>query len=204
MKKIEKNNVTIALNILCAKKEKKYLAFVLNHAYISKHNLNREKQVILLMISNRKSWLILQRPNITVTFIVGIAFIPKSKCVKDKKYCKVKSHCFYTRKYGGAAHRICNLKYSVHKNSYDYHFILKEIAEEFKRQFTCLGENIEKYMTFTVPIEQKIARINKYGEEITKNIFYISQFIASSRFMANSLSNLANNLSGGIFKTKCM
>ena len=47
-KKIEKNNVTIALNVLCAKKEKIYPACV------SKHNSNREKQVILLMISNEE------------------------------------------------------------------------------------------------------------------------------------------------------
>ena len=45
-KKIEKNNVTIALNVLCAKKEKMY------PAYVSKHNSNREKQVIFLMNSN--------------------------------------------------------------------------------------------------------------------------------------------------------
>ena len=42
----EKNNLTIALNVLYAKKEKIY------PAYVSKHNSNREKQVILLMISN--------------------------------------------------------------------------------------------------------------------------------------------------------
>ena len=45
-KNIEKNNVTIALHIFHAKREKKDLA------YVSKHNSNREKQVILLMISN--------------------------------------------------------------------------------------------------------------------------------------------------------
>ena len=45
-KKFEKNDVTIALNVLYPKKEKIY------HAYVSKHNSNREKQVILLMISN--------------------------------------------------------------------------------------------------------------------------------------------------------
>ena len=43
---MEKNNVTIALNVLYAKKEK------IHPAYISKHNSNREKQVILLMVSN--------------------------------------------------------------------------------------------------------------------------------------------------------
>ena len=28
--------------------------------------------------------------------------------------------------------------------NYNYHFIIKELAEEFKKQFTCLGENTEK------------------------------------------------------------
>ena len=41
----------------------------------------------------------------------------------------------------GAAHSICNLKYSIPKkipvafhngSNYDYHFIIKELAEEFK------------------------------------------------------------------------
>ena len=39
--KFEKNNVTIALNVLYAKKEKMY------PPYVWKHNSNREKQVIL-------------------------------------------------------------------------------------------------------------------------------------------------------------
>ena len=41
-KRIEKNKVTTALNVLYAKKEKIY------PDYRSKHNLNREKQVIIL------------------------------------------------------------------------------------------------------------------------------------------------------------
>ena len=49
-KKFEKDNVTIALNILYAKQEKIY------PAYVSKHNSNREKQVILLMILNGGRW----------------------------------------------------------------------------------------------------------------------------------------------------
>ena len=51
MEKFEKNNLTIALNLFYAKKEKIYPACV------SKHNSSREKQVILLMIKNReKQW----------------------------------------------------------------------------------------------------------------------------------------------------
>ena len=38
-------------------------------------------------------------------------------------------------------------------SNYDYHFIIKELAEEFEEQFNCLGENTEKYINFSVSIE---------------------------------------------------
>ena len=66
-----------------------------------------------------------------------------------------------------------------------------------------LGENTEKYITFTVPIEIEVTKIDKNGEEITKNVSYILQFIHSTRFMASSLSNLFNNLSQGIHRITC-
>ena len=47
-KRLEKNNLTIALNNFYTK-EKEILP-----AYISKHNLTREKQIILLMIPNEE------------------------------------------------------------------------------------------------------------------------------------------------------
>ena len=65
-----------------------------------------------------------------------------------------------------------------------------------------MGENIEKYIIFTVPMEKEVTRINENGEEVTKNISYILQFIYSTRFMASSLSNLVNNFSEGIHKIK--
>ena len=55
----------------------------------------------------------------------------------------------------------------------------------------CLGENIEKYITFTAPTKKEVTRIDKNGEEITKNISYILQFIINGRFMSNSLSILS-------------
>ena len=85
--------------------------------------------------------------------------------------------------------------------NYDYHFIIKELAEEFKKQFTCLGKNTEKYITFTIPIEKEVTIIDKNREEITKNIFYILQFVDSARFMVSSLSNLVNNLSEAHFSS---
>ena len=88
-------------------------------------------------------------------------------------------------------------------SNYDYHFIIKELGEEFKKQFTCLGENTENYITFTVPIKKEVAKINKNGVEITKNMSYISQFIDITRFMVSSLSSLVNNLSEGVHGIKC-
>ena len=79
---------------------------------------------------------------------------------------------------------------------------MKELANEYKKQFTCLGENNEKYITFTVPIEKEVTRIDKNGEKITKNLSYILQFIDSTRSMASSLLNLVNNLSEGIHRIK--
>ena len=87
-------------------------------------------------------------------------------------------------------------------SSYDYHFIIKELAKEFKKQFTCLGENTEKYMTFTILIEKEVTKIAKIGEKITKNISYILQFIDTARFMASSLSSLVNNLLEGHHRIK--
>ena len=119
----------------------------------------------------------------------------------------------FTGGYRAAAHSICNLKYSVPKknptvshsgSNYNFHFIIKEIAEEFKKQFTCLGENTEKHITSTVPIEKEVARIDKNGKEITKKMSYILQFVDSARFLPISLSNLANNLSEGLHRIKCI
>ena len=60
-----------------------------------------------------------------------------------------------------------------------------------------------KIHNLTIPIEKEVMRIDKNGEQITKNISYLVQFIDSATFMASSLSNLVNNLSEGIHKIKC-
>ena len=63
--------------------------------------------------------------------------------MKNKKHRQVRDHFHYTGEYRGIVHSICNLKYCVssklpiafHNGSnYDYHFIIKELAEEFKKQ----------------------------------------------------------------------
>ena len=70
------------------------------------------------------------------------------------------------------------------------------MAEEFEGEFECLGENTEKYITFSVPIKKEITKKDKNGnDEITK-ISYKIKLIDSFRFMSTSLSNLVDNLSG--------
>ena len=64
----------------------------------------------------------------------------EDKYRKDKTFRKVRDYCHYTEKYRGAAHSICNLEYSVpneiprvfhNELKYDYHFIIKELVEDF-------------------------------------------------------------------------
>ena len=62
---------------------------------------------------------------------------------------------------------MCLKKISIvshNASNYYYHFIIKELAELFKKQFTCFGENTEKCITFTVPIETEVTKIYKNGE----------------------------------------
>ena len=120
----------------------------------------------------------------------------------NKKYHKAWDHCYYPGKYRGAAH-ICNLRYKTPKeitvvfhngSTYNYHFIIKELAKELEGQFECLGENTEKYITFSAPIKKEL--------DNDKTITYILKFIDSFRFMSTSLSKLIDNLSD-IYSKKC-
>ena len=44
-------------------------------------------------------------------------------------------------------------------SNYDYHFIIKELANKLKGQFQCLWENVEKYKTFSIPVEKEVKRL---------------------------------------------
>ena len=100
-------------------------------------------------------------------------------------------HCHYTRKFRGAAHSICNLRYKRPKeilavfhngSTYDYHFIINKFAKELNGQLECLKENTEKYITFSVPIKKELDN--------------------SKTFMSTSLSSLVDNLTK-IYKKEC-
>ena len=66
----------------------------------------------------------------------------KDEYAKDNFFFfKVSEYCHYASEYGGAADSKCNLRYSVPKlisivsykrSNHHYHFIIKELAQEFK------------------------------------------------------------------------
>ena len=123
-------------------------------------------------------------------------FICEKPFGNDKNAIKVRDHCHYTGKYRGAAHSACNLQYKIPKSipvvfrngsRYDFHLIIKQLAHDFDGPFNCLGENTEKYITFSICIFKKTGA-NK------KPIAYQIKFIDSFRHMPLSLSNLVDNL----------
>ena len=164
-----------------------------------------KKKMLLLTSKELKSY-----EEANKCFICWLRFFKKSS--NYKSYRKFGYHCHYTGKYRGAAHSICNLKVSVpneipvvfHRGSnYDYHFVTKELANKFEGEFECIGENNEIYKTFPVPIKKRIIKIDKDGNKIDEIISYKIKFIDSAIYLASSLSNLVDNLTEGIHKTKC-
>ena len=116
---------------------------------------------------------------------------------------KVKDHCHYTGKFRGAAHSKCNLNYKVskvipiiiHNASYNTHFIISQLAEEFKGELNCIREYMEKYITFSVPIKKE--GVN--GKQIACKL----RFIDSFRFMSTSISEIVDNMSGIFNSIEC-
>ena len=115
--------------------------------------MNYEKKEMIPLTKEEKDW----HNNQKVCYICKKKF----KSGDNNKKChKVRDHWHYTEKYRDAAHNICNLTYKIpvvfHNGSiYDYHFIIKELAEEFQGKFECLGETTEKYIPLLVPINYK-------------------------------------------------
>ena len=68
----------------------------------------------------------------------------------------MKDHCHNTGKFRGPAHSNCNLKYKVpkeipiiiHNTTYDTHFMLNQLAIEFKGELNCVWDNMEKYIIY--------------------------------------------------------
>ena len=60
-------------------------------------------------------------------------------------------------------------------SSYDGHFIIKELANEFHGEL----ENTEKYISFSVKINKKITKKDEDGNKKNVNIAYRLKFIDS-------------------------
>ena len=101
-----------------------------------------------------------------------VCHICNEKFCNDKNKKKVRDNCHYTGKFRGAAHSEWNLRYKVPKeipvvfcnsSRYDYHFIIRKLAEEFEGEVECLGE---KYITFLVPLKNE----NDNSKKITNKL----------------------------------
>ena len=120
---------------------------------------------------------------------------------KDKDR-KVRDHCHYTRKYRGAAHSKCNLKYKIpghipmifhNLSGYDAHLFIRELSK-YSNSMGVISKNEEDYISFSIKVEVGM-RIDKNGME--EPIKMDLRFIDSFRFMSSSLDSLVNNLSKG-------
>ena len=155
--------------------------------------INYEKKE-MIPLTDKKKW---SYENQKICHMCEKEFCTDKNNEEFKTKQKVRDHCHYTGKYRGSAHSNCNLNYKIPKeipvvfhngSKYDYHFIIKQLAREFKGNFECLGENTEKYITFSVPIKKE--------HDNGKTTTYKLRFIDSYRFMSTSLSSLVDNLSG--------
>ena len=90
-------------------------------------------------------------------------------------------------------------------SGYDAHLFIKELGRRFnKNDIGVIAENREKYISFNVKINIKLAGVKyKDGTQVHKNIQL--RFIDSCRFIASSLDKLASNLccTSGIQCDKC-
>ena len=115
---------------------------------------------------------------------------------------RVRDHCHYTGRYRGAAHNICNLKYSKPNNisvffhnlaGYDSHLFIKKLGVT-AGAIDCIPNNEENYISFSKTIKTG-EYTNKKGE--THDKFFKIIFKDSLKFMASSLDALVNNLPEG-------
>ena len=63
--------------------------------------------------------------------------------------------------------------------------MIKELTEEFKKQFICLRENTEKCLTSTVPIEKELPELIKMKKKLQK--IYLTSY---SLLIAQNLRKL--------------
>ena len=104
-------------------------------------------------------------------------------CLKEfnnPKNRKVRDYYHYVGEYRGAAHNNWNLKYKIpdhipivfhNLSGYDAHLFIKELGRKFnKNDIGVIAENKEKYISFNVKINVKLAGVrDKDDKEVHKN-----------------------------------
>ena len=84
----------------------------------------------------------------------------------------------------------------------DFHFIIKELANESEGPFECIGENNEIYKSFSVSIKKEVIKTNNDGKKSIETISYKIKFMDSIGFISSSLTRHVDNLSE-IYNEKC-
>ena len=135
-------------------------------------------------------------------------YICKKVFGAKKKHITIRDHNHYTGEYRGAAHVICNLRYStqvdipvyLHKGSkYDFDLIISKLAKEFKSEMKCIPQNTNKYMSFSIPIKKEVIESDNQKKKV---ITYDIKFMDTARHINRALSTLVDNLSE-LYKCKC-
>ncbi|EZA55644.1 hypothetical protein X777_04316 [Ooceraea biroi] len=108
---------------------------------------------------------------------------------------RVRDHCHLTGRYRDPAHSNCNLNYKdsytipivFHNLSgYNSHFIIKELANNFKGTIDLLPITKEKYISFTKNVNEADVPFRNHVK---------LRFIDSLRYLSSSLDKLASFLS---------
>ena len=151
-KKLELNNKSIALNVLYVPEGEK----TIRHAYKSKHNLTRENQVILLMISEGEKWHYLTVRSLSAllkgitskhkgdSYCLNCSHSCRTKEALDKhtKICEDKDYCYIEMPKKGES-----LKYQPGVKSMKAPYIIVADIESLLRKMDTCANNPSKSST---------------------------------------------------------
>ena len=117
---------------------------------------------------------------------------------------KVRDHCHFTGKFRGAAHSSCNLKFQRPKftpvflhnlQNYDEHLFVRALGTlDEVLDVTCIPNNEEKYIAFSLKFELKKERREVEGEWKEFAVKHEIRFLDPFKFTLSGLSSLVENL----------
>ena len=161
---------------------------------IGKEICNEEKKEIEHLTNDERE----QHKKAEKCYICGKRFSTNKKSKYYQNFEKVRDHCHCTRKYRGAAHSLCDLRHLeqsdilviLHNESnYDFHLLIKDLAKEHLPYIKCLGENTEKYISFSLKIDNPEYDEDNKDEDKPKS--YNLRFADSFRFLESLTDKLS-------------